>query len=294
MLVKNILVPLDFSDNSDRALEYAVQFAKLAGAKITLLHAVVMYQYDFNDDSKIANYEEMLNSHSVTVRGNLEGSKKDISAQGLAVETVIERGVSAVDIILKHLEANVYDLLIMGTQGRTGLKHLLQGSTAEKIVRYSPVPVLTIHNTQEGFSLEHILIPIDFSESSHKAIAHAIDLQGNSSAKITFLHVVETPVYPAYYAAGAGSVFDVDDDLKNRVIENMKKFAEDVGIENSVSFEVSEGLSHQVIVDYARSHDVDLIVIATRGLTGLEHMLMGSTTEKVVRLTNLPVITFKE
>lgn len=294
MAIKKILVPLDFSTNSEIALDYAIQFAEKFNASITLFHAIVIFQYDFNDDEKLSSYEEIIKSHSATIQDNLNDNKAGISARGIEVHTTAERGISATDIILNYIEKNDYDLVIMGTLGKTGLKHLLQGSTAEKVVRLSPSPVLTVHADYDHFALDHILVPVDFSDSSQKAIKHAVDLQNSSNARITCLHIVERQVHPAYYAGGSNSVFKFDADMKTRVLDNLKIFAEKAGGISNIDFTILEGISYQEIVNFARQNNVDLIVIATRGLTGLEYMLMGSTTEKVVRLTNIPVITFKE
>ena len=294
MQIKKILVPVDFSENSDMALSYATQFAATIKASLTLYHSIVMFQYDFNDKNRLEQYEEMLVDHSKSVKQNMKASSNGISSQGLEVHTAVDRGVSAADCILKYLDDHNFDLIIMGTHGKTGLKHLMQGSVAEKIVRLSPIPVLTVHDRYEDFSLNQVLIPIDFSESSHRSLRYTLEMQKIYNFNITCLHVVEKQVFPSYYAAGSNTMFDVDNELKERVLDNLRSMIEKSGGSDRIDIAVEEGMAYQAIVDYARKHKMDLIAISTRGLTGIEHVLMGSTTEKVVRLASVPVITFKE
>ena len=294
MYFNKILVPIDFSENSNVAVNYATELALNFHADLTLYHAIVMFQYDFSDEKKVDQYESILKNHAQEVRNNLSKSGKDISDLGITVDTVVERNISAADAILNFLDKNDFDLVVMGTRGKTGLKHLLQGSVAEKIVRLAPIPTLTVHDQYKAFKLEHLLVPIDFSEASTRALKHAYELQQKlKTVKITCLHVVEKMVYPAYYAGGIDSIFELDSDLRERIIHNMKELAQKTGIRENIDYAVAEGIAHQEIVSFARKADIDLIAISTRGLTGFEYALIGSTAEKVVRLASVPVLTFK-
>jgi nucleotide-binding universal stress UspA family protein len=293
MLFKNILVPIDFSHNSEIVIKYASELALQYRARLTLYHAIVMFQYDFNDKERVDQYEELLITHAREVKKHLRKSSNDISGLGITVDTAIERGVSVAGTLLDYIEKNSFDLVVMGTHGKTGLKHLLQGSVAEKIVRLAPVPVLTVHEKYKDFKLDHVLVPIDFSDASNRTLEKVIEMQRESAFKITCLHVVEKQVYPAYYAGGINSVFELDSGLKERVIHNLNKVAGKYAIEDKAEFAVLEGMPHHEIVEFARKNEVDLIAISTRGLTGFEYALIGSTTEKVVRLASVPVLTFK-
>ncbi len=295
MQIKNILVPVDFSEFSDKALEYALEVAENFNANLTLLHAVVLFQDDVAEEQRLQEYEEWVKKHEEQIHTQINNHKKRVDERNIEVDTVIMRGISAGDVILEYLDNHPMDLVIMGTHGRTGFKHLFQGSAAEKVVRLSPTPVLTIHRSVKHFQINNILVPIDFSPHSKKATDYAVYLAKNFNARIDFMHIVEQDIHPSFYATGVESIFEIDKDLRERVIQNMKEFLEDqLDPQIKTQFVVEEGRAHKEIVEYSKENKSDMIVIATLGLTGLDYILLGSTTEKVVRWANCPVFTVKK
>lgn len=294
MELENILVPIDFSDFSKIALNFAVEIAERFNARLTVLHAVVLFQDDVDEEEKMQEYQQWLKAREKRIDDQMKMNTKSAGEHGIEVDSKIIRGISPGDVILDFINENNYDLIVMGTHGRTGLRHLFQGSVAEKVVRHSPAPVLTVHRSVKNYRLEKILVPIDFSVYSKKAADYGIILADNLSAQIDFIHIIEHDIHPSFYSAGIESIFEVDKDLKQRVIQNMKEFLEDQFPEDlAVNFIVKEGIPHKEIVEYAKDSSADLIVISTHGLTGLEYILLGSTTEKVVRWANCPVLTVK-
>ncbi len=294
MDIKNILVPVDFSEFSDKAVEYALNLSEKFGASLTLFHAVVLFQDDVGEEQRLQEYEEWIKRREETIHKHMTRNRRRAQEHGLKVESVILRGVNAADVILDYASGQSFDLLVMGTHGRTGLKHLLLGSVAEKVVRLSPLPVITVHRSLQKFRLNKMLVPLDFSPYSREAADEAIELSPYFNASIDFIHVIEQDIHPSFYAAGIKSIFQIDKDLAARVIENLRGFLGDQLLENiSSNFIVKEGKAHKEIVEYAKEAEIDLIVIATHGLTGLDYILLGSTAEKVVRWANCPVLTVK-
>ena len=294
MTFERILVPVDFSDCSGKALDYAIRFGELYGAELTLFHVITLFQEDVDEIKKVHELEAYVKRQEHKIHKELEKQFHRVIDRGVRVRSEIQRGISAADTILEYLAEYNFDLVIMGTHGRTGLKHLIQGSVAEKLVRLSPVPVLTVHRDVEKIEFDRILVPIDFSLHSRRAVQYADSLARNFNAHLVFLHVIEQEIHPSFYAAGVTSIFEIDKTLKERVVENMQEFIADIVSDGlSVEYTVHEGKAHKEIVDYARENDVDVIVIATHGLTGLEYLLLGSTTEKVVRWADCPVLTVK-
>jgi nucleotide-binding universal stress UspA family protein len=294
MKIQNILVPLDFSEFSIMALEYAINLAEKYSSQITLMHAVVLFQDDINEEERLQMYEDMIRKREENIRKYIINSQNNIEKRGITVKSEIIRGISAADTILEFIDKLPTDIVIMGTHGKSGLKHLFQGSVAEKVVRLSPVPVLTVHRSTQNFRIKRLLVPIDFSLHSKKAIDYAVSLADTFKAYIDFVHVIEQEIHPSFYASGIYSISQIDKDLKNRVIENMKAFVEDQLNPNiKTDYIVCEGKSHKEIINLSKEEKTDLIVIATHGLTGLDYILLGSTTEKVVRWANSPVLTIK-
>ena len=131
---KKILIPVDFSPHSNHALRYARVLAERFDCELTLMHVVV------TDTLNVIEHRRALETIATTL---LENLRAELEEHGLAVSTVLVTGTPYREI-LKHAEREHMDLIVMGTHGRTGVEHLLIGSVAERIVRLSPCPVLTV------------------------------------------------------------------------------------------------------------------------------------------------------
>ncbi len=294
MIFKKILIPVDFSDFSNKAMEFGLQLAEKFQAKIELLHVVVLFQDDIDEESRLQEYESWIKRREEKIRQQLKASEKLANQKDIEITTTVLRGISAADAILDHIDENPPELIVMGTHGRSGLKHFLQGSVAEKVVRLSRIPVLTVHRSITQFRIKRILVPIDFSIYSKSATDFACVMAKQFGAALNFLHVIEQDIHPSFYASGVTSIFDVDPGLKERVTQNMKEFLKDQLEESQpASYHAKEGKAHREIVEFAKENETDLVIIATHGLTGLDYILLGSTAEKVVRWANCPVLTVK-
>jgi nucleotide-binding universal stress UspA family protein len=140
---KRILCPIDFSDASKAALEAAAEVAKRYGAKVALFHAYPVPGYTFPDGSFVAS-SKMLDELSEQAQRHLEEWKAIAEGLGIAdVEIATAIGEPAHEI-LAFAKAQKADLLVLGTHGRTGIQHALMGSVAERVVRRSTCPVLTV------------------------------------------------------------------------------------------------------------------------------------------------------
>jgi nucleotide-binding universal stress UspA family protein len=294
MKFQNILVPIDFSEFSSNVLNYAIGLAEKFHSNLILLHAVVLFEDDVNEEQRLQEYEEWVRKREKNINAHMKKNELRVNQKGISVDSVILRSISAADAILEYLNDHSCDLIIMGTHGRTGLKHIFLGSVAEKIVRLSPIPVLSVHRSVQDFRIENIIAPIDFSIYSKNAADYAISIAENFKAQVNFIHVIEKEIHPSFYASGVESIFQIDTGLQDRVIQNMQGFLEEqLNSDIKPRFMVKEGRAHREIVEYAKEEKADLIVISTHGLTGLEYLLLGSTTEKVVRWASCPVLTLK-
>jgi nucleotide-binding universal stress UspA family protein len=183
------------------------------------------------------------------------------------------------------------ELIVMGTHGRRGLSHLLLGSVAERVVRTAKVPVLTVRANADIELPEtpKILVPHDFSEASANAVEQAAAWADAFGAEITLLHVVEPVVYPEFY-----SVDILSDDLMERLVERSEralgKAAEDLLGNAKARVQVEVGRAANTIVDNADPERYDAVVMATRGLSGLEQVLLGSVAESVLRRCEIPLL----
>lgn len=148
--INKVLVPIDFSDYSKSALRYAVNFAKSFNAEIILIYVVepVIYPPDFSM-GQIA-MPSINTEWDDRAKDELQKLAKSEIIGAVKVKTIIKTGKPFVEIIETAKEENV-DLIIIATHGRSGVEHILFGSTAEKVVRKAPCPVLTLREPLKGF-----------------------------------------------------------------------------------------------------------------------------------------------
>jgi nucleotide-binding universal stress UspA family protein len=144
--LKNILVPLDFSETSLKALQYAVPFAKQFGAKLTLVHVVEPLAFT----PELAVPAPLGGEHLAAVQAQLAEIRTKRIPEDLPVKTIVRHNF-IFDGILEAARETSADLIITSTHGLTGLRHLLMGSTAENIVRRAPCPVLVVRECEHEF-----------------------------------------------------------------------------------------------------------------------------------------------
>jgi nucleotide-binding universal stress UspA family protein len=138
--IKKILVATDFSAHSNLAMDYAATLAKQSGAEIILIHVIESFPYSVTDTFNIVDHRRALERTAGTL---LENLRQELARKDLSVETQLASG-APYDEILKRSRREKADLIVMGTHGRTGVEHLILGSVAEKVVRLSSCPVMTI------------------------------------------------------------------------------------------------------------------------------------------------------
>lgn len=148
--LQTILVPIDFSSFSGQALEYALAFAGQFRACIVLLHVVEPMVYPENYMSIPVVNDDINSSLMKAAEDKLDAHRQRIDGDRIEVKALTRLGRPYVEITDAAKELNV-DLIILATHGHTGLKHVLLGSTAERVVRHAPCPTLTVRDPEHGF-----------------------------------------------------------------------------------------------------------------------------------------------
>ncbi len=294
--LKRILFPTDFSRCANQAMSRAYNLARSFGSELHMLHALVLHEGDpYSPMHHVQDIEKVADRLKDTAFEQMDAIVESYACEDIKVVKAQERGISAAPAILNYVQDHDIDLVVMGTHGRRGLGHLFLGSVAEEVVRHAPCPVLTIREQKEPQKIEKIekiLVPVDFSEHAELALTNAKELATRYGAKLQILHVIEQTVHPAFYASGSTSIFELIPDIRTKSEEAMHGMLQRVGGPNVPSeFHVIEGRASSDIVKFAGKAGSDLIVISTHGLTGIEHLLLGSVTEKVVRMAPCPVLT---
>lgn len=143
--------------------------------------------------------------------------------------------------------------------------------------------------------INKILVPIDFSDYSKAALRYAVNFAKLFNAEIILIYVVEPVIYPPDFSMGQIAIPTVTTEFDDRAKEELKKLAKnEIPSQTNVQTILKTGKPFVEIIDTAAELDVDMIIIATHGHSGVEHILFGSTAEKVVRKAPCPVLTIRE
>lgn len=297
--IRRILYPTDFSKSAHQALDHALYLAESFEAELHLLHAVVLHEADPTDpERRFPEPSDILSRLFEIADSEMARIAHANQARTFTLVEAKEKGFAAGEVILDYAKEKKIDLIVMGTHGRRGPARLFLGSVAEEVVRHCDCPVMTMRQREEapsGRAIERILVPVDFSEHSQQALFHARELANLYGSRLQVLHAIEEPVYPYFYApAGGFSVAKQLEELREKSDQAMDALIEETqGPAVEVEKFVATGRAANEIVRFAADNRSDLIVIATHGLSGLERLLVGSTTEQVVRTSPCPVFTVK-
>lgn len=278
-----ILVPTDGSETVERVIEAVLDVAAHHDAAVHFLYVA---------DSNRPNFEaaEAEIRDSLLARGEsvVEGPATRARNRDLHVVTVVREGDPAPTIV-EYADEAAIDCIVMPTHGRTGVARLVLGSITEDVVRQSAIPVLAIRpEATVRFPFERVLVPTDGSDVADSALQTGIEVARTYDASLRFLNVVDT----ASLGPDIGSYIDVDrlDSRARTLLDETADTATAAGL-TDVEHAVEYGAPNEQIERYVEDHDVDLVVMGTHGLTGLDRYLLGSTTEKTLRTAPVPVLT---
>ncbi len=283
----SILVPTDGSDHAVRAALHAEYLADAFEATVSLLN-VVDVDAEAGPFSAGGVGDDFLDRLEADGRDTIRETERAIDAAAGRTEVVVGRPA---ETILDHTDQHGVDLVVMGTQGRTGLPRYVVGSVAERVLALAETPVITTRATDgdqpvEGY--DEILAPTDGSEAASEAVDHAVAVAEQSGGRVHAVHVVDVGAVAGGGITMPSEVLTELDSAGEAAAERVTARVRDAGLD-AVSA-VREGRPAETLVNYADEHDIDLIAMGTVGRTGLSRFLLGSTTEKVVRHADPPVL----
>lgn len=175
--------------------------------------------------------------------------------------------------ILTYADENDIDLIVLGTHGRTDALEEIIGSTAERVLRRSSCPTVTVRATGTARPIEHILVPVDFSEYSPRAVGHATEVAADHNARVTIMHAA-------------------DDASQSEDEERLRELGAELDGQTP-DYIVAVGAVDDSILRIAEEQNADLIVMITHGHKGLRRALTSSVAESVVRKSPCPVMTYR-
>jgi universal stress protein A len=275
-----ILVPTDFSKHSDKALKQAFDIAQEYKAKAYVIHVVrEKMSHEIDDYGLTAHSVRQMEADMI--RGARKKLQKEIDRFPQAKE--IEVSSEAVigdppEEILKAQTGKGIDLIVISSLGKTGLAKYFIGSVARKVLKGSTCSVLL--TKQEMLRPTKILVPTDFSEYSDKALKQGLDIGKQYNAKVFLLHVIPTRVQQS----GAHEIERVKESMK----QQLDKFPRSKEVE--VITDIREGTSYEAILEEEKNKEIDLIVIASLGRTGLAKYLIGGVARNVLKGAKCPVL----
>lgn len=279
-MYQTVLVPTDGSDAAVTAAQTAFALARQFDADVHAIHVV-------DPDSTDSAYAEDV----VT------------AVEEAAVEVGVETTAALVEsddvhrAIVEYADTREVDCIVMGTHGQESLREHVLGSVTERTLGDSPVPVITVQaETVVTSDIDRLLVPTDGSAGARAATEHAIEFAATTGASLHTIHVVD-----------AGDVSDGDEgDSENSdesdvldALETEGKRAVEAIIDAArradvtVEASVVSGVPHRAIEAYAEERDVDYVFMGTHGRTGVGQQLLGSTTERVVRRLDVPVVSVR-
>lgn len=292
--IKTILVPLDFSPASMEALAYGVSLAKKFQAAVHLVHV-----HHPDEASSVPGAGHLMRETAEAnafLREHLSEVQRKHVPSFWPENCHVRGGVVYQEIVDLAGEISA-DLIVLATRGHTGLKRILLGSTAERVVRFANCPVLVIRPrkrkspTKAELRIHKILVPTDFSQCALAGLIHAAYFARQFHAQLRLVHVLHQPRdvvldrVSVNVGRTAGDMQRKDAELEMAALLQLD-FLHDIKCET----QICTGTPVDEICGETLSPDMDLVVTSTHGRSGFNRMLLGSVAEHVVRYAYCSVL----
>ncbi len=285
MEIKRILVPVDFSELSTKALAVAQKLAELFDATVSPVH--VHIPITEMDEPYALGMSSSVYQDFDKIEQNLEKRLTELAKEHIddnrIEDSLIAFGNPAQSIVDLSQK---FDMIVMTTHGRTGFTRFLLGSVAEKVLRLAHVPVMVVEDKSDIGNFEKILVTTDFSKNSTAAFPLAIEIAKKAGSKLHLLHIL--------------SFDQFDEDETDISLERLRKerlkvvaneYFHKIKDQLSYSVETSGDSPHEAILNHVKQNDYNLILMATVGRTGINYLMMGSTTTNIVRHVQTAVLS---
>ena len=291
MQIKQILVPTDFSDNAQHALDYAVALAKRCSATLHLLHTPVIPTYLLMDLSYSPGPEavtRILNDSQAA----LDEQAKGVAASGVEYFTAIREG-TVHEVIRDYAQEHDVDLVVMGTHGRTGVSKLMYGSVTERVIKTVHTPIIVVPPGGDDKLPSSIVVSYDFSAPAKRAAEVAQAIHNVVQGPLHLVHCY-LDVWGEYTDRGAvvGEAAEKRREALRLGLQDMLEadakelFSGDAGVETHlVTGDPAEG-----ILEVAGDVGATLICAGTTGKSGIERLLIGSVARRLLHDSRVPLL----
>ena len=295
-IVTHVLVPTDFSPSSAPAFGYAMEWAKVFEAELTLLH-VHSLQPGLDIDAGVA--QQFLDEQRKVAREELEKLLAEARQQVPRASMELLAGLPS-ECICQVAREKKCDLIMMGTHGWTGFNRVLFGSVAERVIQRAPCPVLSIpHRETADVSAMHplqilprqVVLPLEFSDCSMDAYEYAVQIAKWFDAPLTLVHAIEPLSYSLDFTLTHPLQEKTNRDKVEKRLTDLVTVLSDLGL--SARYELLDKPTVDGILETSAVQQADLIVMGTHGRKGLTRMILGSTADKILEQSPYPVLTVK-
>lgn len=273
-----ILVPTDFSPLSDKACDASIELAKKLNAEIVLVHTIEV-NHVWEEVADFSKVEGMIDGDysymhvaELLAKKKLKAIQEVFSMNDIRSTSEVLTGKPHHSIV-DFVKENSIDLVLMATHGADGLKEVFIGSNAQKIIRNSPCPVLTIK--EENINLNEVLFVSDFNEEEDQVFSFLKKFTEFFEARVTFLKVI-TPL-----------VFTAEDEIK----ESINTVADKNGFTNYKASVIKSESVEEGITAYCELNDIGFVALATHGKGFFRKVFVSNTTEYLVNHLNKPILS---
>lgn len=286
--IENLLLSTDGSEFSEGAVREAINLAKTCSSRLFALSVV-----ETNPEYETLA-PQLVEKEIEKARAYLEAVRERAAKENVNCEIVIHQGEDSYRYIVDEAAKRHAEMIIMGRRGRTGLKRLMMGSVTAKVIGHAPCNVLVVPRAAR-VEMKKLLVATDGSRHSETAAMEAVGIAKRCGAKLTVISVVPSESVSPFDIVHSEMQRELITEKEQRAAEcnitNIKDIAEKEGI--NVEGLIAEGKPYEAIVNTATEKNIDLIVVGSHGRTGLEKLLMGSVTERVIGLAPCAVLVVK-
>ena len=277
-MTHRIIVPVDFSEFSEYALEVAANLARTLNAEILVVHLMAMDKIHLNSSESVLVYDSEI--HLKLIKSKFELFLKKPYLSGIKYSHIIQeyKNFTELNAIAEDF---ICDMVVMGSHGSSGLREMFIGSNTEKIVRTSQIPVLVIKNRTENFVVDKVVFACNFSMEFLPSFKKLLIWLEPFSAKLQLLHV-NTP-----------DNFSRRSELEEKIFKFLLQAeVEDISIFDTVAY-YDDATVEDGIFSYCYKYEADLVAIPTHGRVGLSHYFNRSIGEHLVNHSDIPILTLK-
>jgi nucleotide-binding universal stress UspA family protein len=293
--INRILCPIDFSEFSRDAVRHGVALARWYAAHLILFHVYQTAQ-PLPVDGAPGTVPVLVEVDPDTVADDVRRFCTPLLGACADTAEIVVRSGDAAREIRDEAARGPYDLLILGTHGRSGFERLFLGSVTEKVIRSTRTPVLTIPPPvrEPGSPLyKTILCPVEFSDAAIRALEYALSLAKEADARLILMHVVEDFIgHGGALAHGHLSVSEYYARLEEDAAMRLRSLVpDDARTWSRPEARVVRGHAYQEILEVVTAEQVDLVVMGVQGKSVVNRLVFGSTTHRVIREAGCPVLT---